>query len=248
MLLVGLTGSINSGKTTFGEYLAESDGSSKHWESWQLVAQVANRLRLSQDWHPQANNIDRINLWLEQLPSVLADICHIDLPLDRIQFSESQLRANPDQYAKLLEYLELVRRRPELSDVIISEGNKDLFRCILQWLGGYLHKQSGANIWYDEIICQVMAEHDLTLATIGGVRFPGDAETVKSVGGSIILLKRENHIIKDQADVTERERDLIQADIVVLNNGSLNELRLVATTVYRDLKLKKAQPEYMAKH
>lgn len=244
MQIVGVTGSIGSGKTTFAQFLADNAGRSKHFESWQLIAEVANAFRVSAPQHPASTDIEAINAWLQALPPIVAQVCHKPVEFEQIRLTAIKLREAPDNYAKLLQYLELMSAQPELQAVEITEVSKETFRSLLQWLGGYFVKTVGTGIWYDEIIRRIQNENNLDLATVGGVRFPGDARRVTHAGGSIISIDRPSIGTQDAAEITERERGLIVPDTTIVNDAGLSELRSTAACVWKDLVEAKPATEY----
>lgn len=246
MILVGITGSIGSGKTTFAQFLAEQTDRHAHFESWEVVAQVANELRTQKIPHPKADDVAAINAWLQCLPAIIEKICHKTADFHQIELSEAQLHQAPDNYTKLLEYLELMSAKPELQIGKITEASKETYRSILQWLGGYLVKTVGAGIWYDEIVRRIQSREDIDLATVGGVRFPGDARRIVSAKGSVICINRPSIAIKDATEITERERALIVPDATIINDAGLPELLSCAARVWKDLGAQQLLTEYTA--
>lgn len=243
MIIVGLTGNIGSGKTTFADFLAEQFEHAGHWESWQLIAEVAEALRLNQ--HPDPGSMEAINRWLEPLPGVIRKACHKQVSFSDLQLGRAVKRDSPE-YIKLFQYLELVRARPELAAGLITESRKEDVRSILQWLGGYLAAKCGGDIWYGEIIRRVQVEPKLGLATIGGVRFLADAACIKGAGGMIMAIERPGWASRDKSDPTERERSRIQVDSTIYNDGSLDQLRRCAQKVASDIKGQTLLPNYRA--
>jgi len=246
MTIVGLTGSIGSGKTTFADFLSGHDKSAAHWESWQLIAEVANALRRSSTTHPAPTDLAAINTWLEPLLAILKRVCHKVASFEAIELTEAGLASAPQNYDKLLEYLAAMQAKPALQKLTITEDNKETFRNILQWLGGYLVKTVGAGIWYDEIIRRIQASDGLVLATVSGVRFPGDARRIKLAGGSILEIQRPDIAIKDLQDLTERERSLIKPDAIIQNDGSLEQLERCASQVRKDSLNMRLAADYQA--
>ena len=246
MIIVGLTGSIGSGKTTFADFLSEQCEKSGHWESWQLVAEVAMELRQQPLSHPKTEDIEAINKWLEVLPEIIREVFHKNIKFTELKVTNARLHDNPEYYDKLLQYLRTMQARPELQRVKITEENKDNLRSILQWLGGYLAKKCGGDIWYSEIIRSIESVSGLELATIGGVRFPADAACIKKAGGVIIQIARPGVDDRDRTDITERERKMIPHDSVVHNDGTLDDFNSCAQLVLKDLKEKVLADYYYA--
>lgn len=248
MVIVGLTGGIGHGKTTFASLLAENARVHRHWESWEVVAEVANALRHENHGPPAPDNIASINAWLAPLPDIIATCVHCPADYTQFALTKERLASNPLHFAKLFEYLELMQVRPELQAGDITEANRQQFRSLLQWLGGYLVKTVDDGIWYDEVIRRIhLAESsDLQLATVGGVRFPGDAERLRNARGFIIEIQRPGMQEADKQDLTERERKHITADAIVINDGTLEQLASCAATVYDDLQGRSLLKKYKA--
>ncbi|HSX36647.1 MAG TPA: hypothetical protein VLG13_00795 [Patescibacteria group bacterium] len=250
MIIIGLTGGIGHGKTTFAAYLAAfADSSHEHWESSSIVIEVANALRHESPAHPEPGNIAGINAWLAPLADIIATCTHTQADFTQVALTPQRIKSQPVNFAKLFEYLEQMQASPGLQTVEIVPKNKGEFRSLLQWLGGYLVKTVGSGIWYDEIVRRIhlSAANGLKLATVGGVRFPGDAERLRNAGGFIIEIRRPHLADVDSQDLTERERNLIESDAIVLNDGTLEELRRCARTVFNDLKTRSLAKTYSAK-
>jgi hypothetical protein len=248
MVIVGLTGGIGYGKTTFAALLANNAKFHRHWESWEVIAEVANALRHENSVHPTPDNIAGINAWLAPLADIIATCAHCPADFTQFALNPKRLKADPLHFAKLFEYLTLMQAKPELQTGDITDVNRQQFRSLLQWLGGYLVKTVNEGIWYDEIIRRIhLAEStDLELATVGGVRFPGDAERLRNARAYIIEIRRPGMEEADKQDLTERERKLITTDSTVINDGTLEHLAHCAKQVYDDLQGRTLAKQYSA--
>lgn len=248
MIIVGITGAIGHGKTTLANFLAKRATSHQHWETWEIVGEVAAGLRNATPLHPASDDIDAINRWLAPLPEILAATVHADVDFATIKLTPERCRRHPENYAKLIEYLDLMRAEPALQAGDITIANKQNFRPILQWLGGYFVVTVDEGVWYDEIVRRIRHAEQAgkQLATVGGVRFPGDAERLRNAGGVIIEIRRPEFGEADRQDLTERERALIIPDSVVINDGSLADLETCSAAVYEDLKIHALKPRYDA--
>lgn len=246
MILVGIGGTIGSGKTTFASYLSENCTQSAHWESWQVIAEVANGLRAHPMNITNAGDYLALNRWLAPLPELVKKTTGATMDPRLAVVTDEKVAASPDLYAKLLEYIELVRADPGLQMGSITGDKKEQFRSLLQWLGGYLAKSVSGDIWYKEIARRAFATPNLQLATIGGVRFPADAAAIHKCGGIVIRIVRPSSIARDTEDITEREVETIPFDIEIVNDGNLPELQSCAYKVYEDLVLKSPGANYTA--
>lgn len=245
MILVGLTGGIGHGKTTFGAYLGAQASSFAAYESSDLIMEVANALRGSGAF-PSPSDSAAVNRWLRALPDILAQQVRRDAPFESIALTEDRAQHHPEYYEKLFEYLQLMHAQPELQSGPITRLNKPVHRAILQWLGGYLAKTVDGRIWYDEIVRRIDEATPVEIAIVGGVRFPADAKSLRDAGGTIIAVRRPSLEERDSTDLTERERSAITPDTTVLNNGSLPDLESAAHRVFVDLKAGTLQSQYSA--
>ncbi len=246
MKIVGVTGSIGSGKTTFSQFLADNAPSSQHYESWLVIAEVANAWRSATPTHPKSSDNKAINAWLQVLPPIATHICHQQVSFEQLYLTAPKLQKSPENYAKLIEYLDLMAAQPELQKGEITEQSKETFRSLLQWLGGYFEKEVHTGIWYKEIVRRIQTNIEAELVTVGGVRFPADARTLTQAGGAIIFIDRPSIGTQDTADLTERERRLIVPDATIINDSGLPELRSTAARVWKDLSKNELVTEYTA--
>lgn len=248
MIILGITGPIGHGKTTFADMINEIEPSTVHMESGLIIAEVADALHAYIPTPIQADDIDWINEWLRSLPAILKNIVHIDCDEKDVQFSSEQVQSNSVEYQKLVEHVESLYRDPDLAKQKITIENKKQYRSILQWLGGYLVNHVDSGIWYNEVARRAkLAEIDgIKLCLVGGLRFPADAEIMKAAGAKIAKIYRPEKVEADSTDPTERERNAIRSDTIVINNGNLENLRDLAKRFFADLETNKLKPTYVA--
>lgn len=247
MMIVGLSGGIGSGKTTLADYLTALPYRSEHWESWQLIAEVAESLRNTGREHPLPDDPAAIVEWLKPLPAIVSLKCRKEVSFKQLRLTEANMLSEPEQFAKLRTYLELMQAMPELQVGRIRAENKEVFRSILQWLGGYLAATCGGDIWYGEIVRRIKQREDIDIAIIGGVRFPADADCITRAGGMILGIIRPDLASRDQDDPTERERNGIKTDATIYNDGTLEALQDLAAQLMRDILRGTLQKKYYAK-
>jgi hypothetical protein len=106
------------------------------------------------------------------------------------------------------------------------EANKDVFRPILQWWGTEFKRKFMNN---DDHWINAMDDHlsnfkDVSIALIADVRFPNEAEWIKSLGGKLIKITRpELNSIDTHA--SEIAMDNFSGwDMEVINDGSKEQL------------------------
>lgn len=244
MILVGISGAIDHGKTSFADFLTATAQSAIHYESSDVIMEVANRLRSSSQ-APAADDIPGIISWLQVLPRILADYTHVQVSFDALHVTAEHFETAPQDFATLIGYLRLLELQPELTTKPINASNKEGFRTLLQWLGGYLAKTVSGRLWFDEIIRRGTTNGaELILAS--GIRFPEDAACIRQAGGIVVTIIRPAAGVRAADDVTERERSLVIADVTVINDSLLADLQTVAKLLYSDLMHGSLQTEYTA--
>ena len=248
MILIGITGAIGHGKSSLADALAAQVGNVCHLESGTLVTEVANALHARTDTLPQSDNVAQINDWLESLPPILHDVTHTDVSFEQIKLEPTTFDPNSSEYEKLVLHLQNLQTQSELLAQQITGANKEHYRPILQWLGGYLVKHVDTGIWYKELVrrAQMAADEGCELCVIGGLRFPTDADIVRHAGGVIIAVTRPDYLQNDLLDPTERERTKIQADTTVINNGSIDQLDDLVAVILADIEGEHIRSQYFA--
>lgn len=110
------------------------------------------------------------------------------------------------------------------------EANKKDFRTILQWWGtDFRRKFNKDNYWLARWIqkCKNLTpEPKLVIAA--DVRFKNEADLVKQLGGYLVRVERITNVIDNHP--SETELDDYKFDLVVTNNGTLEELRETVVT------------------
>ncbi len=236
MLLIGMTGPIGHGKSTFASALMKIEPNTEHLESSLIIAQVANGLHQALQGVPTEGNIDFLNEWLTALPPILLKVVHTPVSYEQIKIKQSDINEHPVEYEKLFLHVKNIIRNPMLAQTVITDENKESYRPFLQWLGGYLVTRVDPTIWYNEIIRRVFEAEakGRKLCIVGGLRFPTDAQLIKQAGGFVIKVYRPGHLQNDILDPTERERDNIRYDSTVVSNGTVADLEECAKAVYQD--------------
>ena len=136
------------------------------------------RFTVSQGTSHQEIALSAINDWLKPLPDILKSKVHAKCSFAQIKIDSIGAELDPLEYEKLLLHMENLGRQPGLLKQQITKENKEAFRPILQWLGGYLVKKVDRGIWYKEIVRRVerLQNQDIAYCLIGGLRFkPNDS-------------------------------------------------------------------------
>lgn len=237
MLLLGMTGPISHGKTTFASALAELEPLTIHLESSLVIAQVANAMHAALTKVPDPYDVNSLNDWLKFLPAILEETVHAHTTYERLKLEPNLIDQHPVEYQKLIMHVENLRRNPQLARQAITIDNKETYRPFLQWLGGYLVQKVDAGIWYNQIV-RLVKDAETTgckLCIVGGLRYPTDAAILRNAGGIIVKVYRPMHLQNDMLDPTERERDNIPVDCTIMSNGSVEDSKHCAAIFLRDV-------------
>jgi hypothetical protein len=246
MLIIGMTGPIGHGKTTFARGLEKIVPETIHLESSLVIAEVVNALHAKTTKLPERDNLDSINEWLKPLPEILLQVVKAHCSFAQIQLQAFEIERHPIEFGKLFLHIENMTRNPELARTEIDVDNKERYRPILQWIGGYLVKKVDSGIWYKELVRRA---HNAEIAgnkicVIGGLRFPSDATILKQAGGVIVKVYRPGHLQYDMLDPTERERDNIPVDTTIVSDGSVEDMERCAAQVWQDIQTHSLQRTY----
>ncbi len=250
MIIIGMTGPIGHGKSTFASALKKIIPAAQHFESSLIVAEVADALHASSKDIPSRDDLDKINNWLKPLPSILLSTVHAKTSFEQIKISADDVNLHPVEYEKLFLHIQNLKANPDLLKHQITKENKESYRPILQWLGGYLVKKIDPGIWYKEIVRRIHNEKSTgnALCIVGGLRFPTDAQILHQAGGIIVKVYRPGHLEYDKLDPTERERENIKVDTTIISNGTVDDLNNCAERILQDIHANKLQKTYYAKN
>lgn len=250
MIVIGMTGPIGHGKSTFANAIKELVPETAHLESSLVVAEVANAMHAALAAVPDPYAIDSLNNWLKCLPAILLEKVHVHTDFEVIKLDQARIEQHPVEYQKLILHVENLKRQPELAKHLITRENKETYRPLLQWLGGYLIQKVSKSIWYDEIVRRV---HDAEssgkqLCIVGGLRYPSDATILRTTGAILFKVYRPGHLQNDMLDPTERERDSIEVDCTIASNSGIDDLKRCAAQILEDVKNNNLQPNYQSAH
>lgn len=246
MIIVGMTGPISHGKTTFANAIMELEPHTIHLESSLVIARVANAMHASLRQLPDPYDVQSLNSWLHALPAILQETVHSTCTFEQVRLDQNAIEQHPVEYQKLIMHVENLHRQPELAEKAINLENKETYRPFLQWLGGYLVKKVDPNIWFREIVRMIYDAQTTgaKICIIGGLRFPNDAAAIRHAGGIILKVYRPGHLQNDMLDPTERERDNITTDCTIMSNGTVDDVKRCARQVLDDITHNRLQVLY----
>jgi len=246
MILLGMTGPIGHGKTTFANALSELVPGTRRLESSLVIAEIVDAFHASLKDIPDHHDIDTINICLRSLPAILLQTLHIHTTFEDIKLDPADVASHPGDYQKLFLHIENLNRRPDLAKTLITPDNKESFRPILQWFGGYLVNKVDPGIWYHELVRRTYEakREGCELCIVGGLRFPCDATLLRHAEAIIVKVYRPGHLQNDMLDPTERERGNIVVDTTVSSNGSVDDVKQTAIRLLADIKANNLQATY----
>lgn len=245
-----MTGAIGSGKTTLADFLGELVQNHAHYETHGPIIEVANRfnqlLEAELNFETTDDNAELVNQTLIWMPDIIAEHLHHETTWTHIALTPKDMRTYPELYEKLFVYVNHMRENPTIAEQTITPENRQDYRELLQWLGGYFVAKISPTIWYDELFRRIDL-HDAyrDLVIISGVRYMSDAAIVHEHGGHVVRVTRPG-AEASHPDVTEAERDRIEPDITVVNNGTPAQLQLTAEQLWDDLAAGAPKKEYRA--
>jgi hypothetical protein len=244
VILIGITGAIGHGKSSLADAFLKCDDTAIHNESSLLISEFANKAKKT---IPDTFDVVSINEWLASLQPVFSSVLNIKVDEGILKLTD-KTSADDIEFEKLADYIKNLSDNLNLRSEEITESTKPSHRALLQWLGGYFVNHISRTIWYDELVrrARVAEKNGCKLYVIGGLRFPEDAAVIKKAGGIIIDIYRPEAQEPDLNDPTERERANITYDIRVINNGSLDQLNNIASTILNHMNESRLEPSYLA--
>lgn len=249
MELIGITGPIGHGKTTFAGALLELESPALHLESNMPIIEIASawQLALPQAFDP--HDVTALNEWVRELPNILQDLFGIQTTYEALKIHPETAMAAPIEYEKLLHHAALLVSEPGLALQRITPENKELYRPLLQWLGSYLPPRIDEGMWYREIVrrAKEFEKSGGKLCVSGGIRYPIDAQIWRDAGGTVLKVHRPDKREHDLSDPTERQRNDIVADSVIVNNGTIDDLQRLAPRVLSDIEEGTLKAEYSSR-
>ena len=95
--------------------------------------------------------------------------------------------------------------------------------------------QVSKSYWIDKLDESIFRYLSLNgLIVVDDVRFMSEADYIRGNGGVLVKIVRDTGVVSDHA--SEREQDLIVPDMVVTNDGDLDELKQSMALVVEGMK------------
>lgn len=248
--IIGIAGPINSGKTTLAALLTGIDPlHSVHLETSTVVVELADLFNssLAGIYGPEKDRIEMANLAVQSLLPSLSTMINRSVTLEDVIVTPESSQQEPQWYEKLFRYFDDLAVQPALLNRPITALNKDEYRSLLQWIGGYfLFRLEQPLLWYNDLFRQIESlPAEIDVVAVTAPRQPAEADFIQQHGGQVIMLNRPGIAI-DPQEVTERRVLEITPNATVANDASLIELRHCAATVRSDILEGKLAASYRA--
>jgi len=246
MILVGLNGGQRQGKSTVGAELRRLAGvdAKADLEFSYPIGQVVNAW--VQQWPIDVleSGLPVIEIANKLIPFIIGPVKQVTgFEVDPDVLLIEDTAASKEESNRLLSYLEKYIEagslRGEEFPLPINSDNKVLHRACYQWVGARLIDEvdvgEGNDIWTIVIEGRIksLQARGYTLVTVGGTRYPVQQEMIRRNDGIVIEVDRPGVVIDN--DVTEQAEARKNHDVLILNNGTLEQLNELVSSLYTDL-------------
>lgn len=222
-VLLGFTGKVGSGKSAACEQLHKVADA----RSAQHIEFSDNVIKLGNDWMRRIGLVDRIDKdELDHLRGSVRDLFGHSLPKRTVgKFNTPSLG----------EYLVARELLPQRSRTITLE-TKDIHRPLLQWLGHEFATQVDKNFWNNTIErdLSIGRKSGIELITVGGLRYPANADLVHRQQGQVVEVVRPGHRNMAQGHAAEMGLPAECIDMRVVNDGTLHDLGRTMLNLWED--------------
>lgn len=257
MILVGMVGGARQGKSSVGEELRRLAGvdAKADLEFSYPIGQVADLW--VKEWPPSVleSGLPSLEIANKLIPLIVEPVKvvtgrDIDSTKLLIQDTPESKEASNRLLSYLEKFVEAGDNRQDEFPTPITPDNKVLHRALYQWIGARLIEEVDAgddqDIWtlVIENRIKTLESRGYALVTVGGARYPLHQKMIRRNGGVIVNVHRPG--IAEDDDVTEQAEARKLADIVVENNGTLEELNTVVDALYSDLLAGTPESKYTA--
>lgn len=136
-------------------------------------------------------------------------------------------------YTKLSFAGALYRCTESMQRILGKPVEKD--RCLLQELGMLVRRHYGADTWVNIVLAEAQA---VDRVVVSDVRFKNEADALRAAGFVLVKIVRENRTAGSDvanAHISECELDDYPYDVVIENNGSIEELYETIDNLVRTL-------------
>lgn len=257
MILVGLVGGARQGKSSVGAELRKLAGvdAKADLEFSYPIGQVADLWVKA--WPPGVLE-SGLPIWEvanKLIPLIVEPVKTVTgQDVDPAKLTIQDTPESKEQSNRLLSYIEKFieagNNRADEFPTPITPDNKVLHRALYQWIGARLIDEVDAgesqDVWtlVIENRIKTLESRGYPLVTVGGARYPLHQQMIRRNGGVIINVHRPG--TAEDNDVTEQVEARKLADIVVENNGTLEDLNAVVDVLYKDLVAAEPKAQYSA--
>jgi phosphomevalonate kinase len=126
----------------------------------------------------------------------------------------------------------------ELSQMMNTTGEKERFRLIMQWWGSEFRRTDDPYYWVKKMVEWVNAyttAGDNKVIMIPDTRFTNELHLVQAQGGYLIKVVRPGFDSSDNHSSEQEWQDFQDWNYVIINDGTLDQLRAKVVTAYHEL-------------
>src|SRR6266702_308289 len=118
--ILGTTGNIGSGKSTFAKLLCNVESSHAHYETSELVAEVAEDFNraLSGElaFETTTDDVELVNQTLIWFVESISEKLHREVPWNQLAITKRAIATRPELFEKMFAYVDAAKKQPPLLD------------------------------------------------------------------------------------------------------------------------------------
>lgn len=223
---IGILGGSGSGKSTLAHHFNQLACAGETLEYHAYVIEIARKWGEGPDWVDGATSQGWVgDESLVGLSRAVSMVTGVEYDLQQIVTAYATI--DPQIQKKIVAYW-----NTRLHPSALTVRNRGGHRPLLEFIGGLMQEGVSSSFWDDLIepdIQAAVARHGHVSVCI---RYPSNAELIRSLGGQIVRIVRPREEEDDSDRPTERFVDEIKADLTVINNGNRPQLAAAANMAW----------------